>query len=118
MAAAQRIACHARRLTDSERLPAGRVWQVGIDRVDVVRVVDHLPLCVVERDVEVLGVDQLADDLVDGRVERRHVLGRAGRLGDAVQRRVQRRVPGVIGQPERCGQVLATSSVRGHRSGA
>ena len=58
---------------------------LGINLVAVVREVDQLALLVIERDVEVVRVHQLADDLVDPGVERRHVLGGARRLGDAVQ---------------------------------
>ena len=62
------------------------IGEVGVDVVDAVRPVDQLPLLVVDGDVEVLGVHELADDLVDRPVELLHVLSGARQLGDAVQR--------------------------------
>ena len=54
--------------------------------IDVERIVDQPALVVIERDVEVVGVHQLADDLVDRGVEVRHVARGARRLGNAIQR--------------------------------
>ena len=58
----------------------------GSTCVDHVRVVHQLALFVVERDVEVLREHELAHDPVDRRVELGHVLDRARRVGDPVQR--------------------------------
>ena len=82
----QQVAGGAGRLADADRIPGGRVREVGVDRVDVVREVDRLALGVVQRDVEVLDIHESADDAVDGGVERRQVLRRAGRVGDAQER--------------------------------
>ena len=73
------------RLPDAEGVPRVGVGKIGIDLIAVEREVDQLALFVVQRDVEVVRVHQLADDLVDLGVERRHVLGCARRLGDAIQ---------------------------------
>ncbi len=86
LSGAQDVGRRAARVPHAERFPDRRVGQVGVDRVDVVREVDGLPLVVVQRDVRVLGVHQLADDAVNRRVERRHVVGGTGRRGDPVQR--------------------------------
>jgi hypothetical protein len=84
-------------IADPDRLPDGRIRDVQVDLVDVVREVDRLALLVVQRDVEVRGGHQFADDLVDGRVERRHIAGGAGRLGDAIQRALDLRRRLVLG---------------------
>src|SRR3989304_51211 len=62
----------------AHRLPDCGVGDVGIQLVHVVGVVEQLALLVVERDVEVLGVHQLAHDGGPGRVELGHLGGRAG----------------------------------------
>ena len=74
------------RLVDGSQLRGVR--PVGVDGVDVEREVDLLPLCVVQGDVEVLGVDEPGEDLVDAAVELLHLAGRAGQLGDAIQGRL------------------------------
>ena len=84
----QDVGGRAAGVADAERLPDGRVRDVDVDRVDVVREVDRLAPVVVERDVEVLGVHQARDGRVDLAVERLEVLGRAGRLGDPVEGRL------------------------------
>ena len=76
------------------RLPAAEIDPcVGGRPVDVhlvlpVGPVDQLPLLVEERDEEVVGVHELADDGVHRPVELLHVLGRARELGDPVERRL------------------------------
>ena len=72
-------------LANAKGIPRVRVGNIGINLVAVEREVDQLPFFVVQRDVEVVRVHQLADDLVDLGVERGHVLGGARRLGDAIQ---------------------------------
>ena len=74
------------RLPAAKGIPRVRVGNVGIDLVDVIGEADQLPLLVVERDVEVVRVHQLADDGVHRPVELLQVLRRARELGDAVER--------------------------------
>ena len=69
----------------AELLPPVRIGEVGVDLVDVVRPVDQPALLVVERDIEVARVHELADDTVDRPVELLQVVGRARQLGDPVQ---------------------------------
>ena len=61
----------------------------GVDLVHAVGVRDQVGVRVVQRDVEVLRVHELADDGVDRPVELVDVLGRARRRRDAVERRLQ-----------------------------
>jgi hypothetical protein len=72
-------------LADADRLPHHWVRDVQVDLVAVEGVIHQAAPIVVQRDIEVLGVHQLADDLVNGGVERDHVLRRAGGLGDPVE---------------------------------
>ena len=74
-----------RALAAAELLPPVRIGEVGVDLVDVVRPVDQPALLVVEREIEVAGVHQLADDSVDRPVELLQVAGCARQLGDPVQ---------------------------------
>jgi len=69
--------------------PVIRVGPRGVDRVDVVREAGGALRFVVDGDVAVLGVHQVADDAVDLGIEARHVLGGTRRLGDAAQRRLR-----------------------------
>ncbi len=85
--------------------------------------VDQLPLLVEERDEEVVGVHQLADDGVHRPVELLHVLGRARELGDPVERSLNRRgIPAVsLGclelrqPPPRLGELGRKVAVGSHR---
>src|SRR3990172_3238922 len=79
------ISRDAARPAGAHRLRDCGVGDVGIQLVHVVGVVEQLALLVVERDVEVLGVHQLAHDGVHGRIELGHLVDRAGGVGDAVE---------------------------------
>ena len=85
LARAEHVGRRACRGAGAQLLPDVGVGPIGIELVDVERPVDQLPPLVVERDVEVVRVHELADDAVDRGVERLHVLRGARRLGDAVQ---------------------------------
>ena len=123
LAGAKHIRSRPSRVTFAEGIPLVRVGDVLEDLVVVVRKVDPLPLLVVERDEEVVREHQLADDGLDGAVELLHVPGRAGQLGDAVQRGLHL-VGGVpsglggleLGQPPaRLGELRCEAGVRCHR---
>jgi hypothetical protein len=86
LAQAQRITGQAGRIALADRLPCRRVGDVLVDAVDVVGEVQQAPRLVIEGDVEVLRVHQLADDGVHGRVELGQVVDGAGDVGDAVER--------------------------------
>ena len=111
---------HPARLTAAELDPLVRVGPVVVELVDPVGVVDQLPLLVVERDVEVVRVHQLADDGVHRPVELLQVLRRARELGDAVQRGLHLlRVTALglgrleLGQPPpRLGELRGAAGVR------
>ena len=85
LAMSQHIGSRSTCLADAEVVPRVRIGDFGVNLIAVEREVDQLTLVVVQRDVEVVRVHQLADDLVDLGVERGHILGGARRLGDAVQ---------------------------------
>src|SRR5207248_6189450 len=53
----------------TEHVPLVRIGDVEVDLVGVVGPADELPLPVEERDEEVLGIHQLADDCMDGAIE-------------------------------------------------
>ncbi len=76
---------HAAAESDPDGIPGVRIRHERVDRVHVVGEVDRLAIVVVERDVEVLGVHEPRDRLVDDAIELRQILGGARRLRDAVQ---------------------------------
>ena len=82
----QRVRGDTCRIAAPDRLPETCVRWLRVEAVNVVRVVQELALFVVEGDVEVPRIHQLADDGVHGRVELGHLLDRAGGVGDAVER--------------------------------
>ena len=73
------------RVADAEGVPEVGVGDVAVDLIHVVREVDRVAFRVIERDIEVVRVHQLADDRVDLPIEVLHVLGGARRLGDPVE---------------------------------
>ena len=112
LAGAQHVGGQPAGIARPERLPGMRIGQVLVDRVDVVREVDGLAVRVVQGDVEVAGIHELADDLVDRAVEVVHVGGRAGRLGDAVERLLE--ALAVVGRRP-AGRVVRTVGGHGQR---
>ena len=87
LAGAEHVSRHPARLAVAELDPLVYLGPVlVVELVDVVREVDQLPLLVVEGDVEVARVHQLADDGVNRPVELLQVLRRARELRDAVER--------------------------------
>ena len=82
----RRVRGDAPRHCRSRSAPGDSGPGIRVEAVDVVWVVHQLPLLVVEGDVEVLGVHQLADDRVHRRIELGHLVDRAGGVGDAVER--------------------------------
>jgi len=61
-----------------------RVDGLGIDQVDVVRVRDGARLAIVQREIEVLRVDQRAEPLVNRLQEFGALADRAGEVRDVV----------------------------------
>ena len=85
-AGAQHIGGHAARPACAQRHRDVRRRCHRRVRVTVIRE-GHRPLRLVEQgDPKARGIHQLADDGVDGPVERGHVTARAGRIGDAMER--------------------------------
>ena len=84
-ALSQGVAGDPSSLAASDRLPGQWIGDVVVGRVGVVRVVDQLAIAVVEGEVQVLPVHELADDPVDGRIERRQVARGQRGIGDPVQ---------------------------------
>jgi hypothetical protein len=74
-------------LPRADRVPLVRIGEIVVgDLVDVIGPVHELALLVVQGDIEVPRVHELADDLVDRAVELLHVLRGARELRDAVKR--------------------------------
>jgi hypothetical protein len=86
LAGTEPIPGHPARLAAAELDPLVRLGPIIVELVCPVGVVDQLSLVVVERDVEVVRVHQLADDAMHRPVELLHVPSRARELGDAVER--------------------------------
>src|SRR5258706_6982635 len=84
----QDVARYTAAVVDADGQPAVGVRVLG---VDVERKRDLATFRVVQGDVEVPGVEQLADDLVDAAVELLYLRRPAGELRDAVERRLGRR---------------------------
>ena len=104
-------------ITDAERLPRAWVGDVRVDLIRVVREVDGPALVVVQGDVEVPGVGQALEGLVDLPVERLEVLGGGGRLCDPDERPLDAQLALELGDArlERLGCGDAVSGHRGVR---
>ena len=61
----------------------------GIGFIDEIRKAQQLRLRIVERDVEVSRIHQLADDVVNGGIKLLQILGRLAAGGDGVKSGVQ-----------------------------
>ena len=85
----QHVGRQPTRLPGAHRLPEVGVGERVAGLVDAVGPVERLVLLVVQDDVEVVRVHQLAHDAMDVRVELLHVVRAARGLGDAVQRRLE-----------------------------
>src|SRR6185295_6766616 len=83
LACLQDVRGHPAVVVDRDRSPAVGIGVLG---VDVERERDLATVGVVQRDVQVLGIQQLGDDLVDAAVEVVHLGGAARQLRDPVQR--------------------------------
>jgi hypothetical protein len=83
---AEQVAGRPTRLVAAELDPLVRLGPVVVELVRPVRPVDQLPVLVVERDVEVVRMHQLADHRVYRSVELLHVASRARELGDSIER--------------------------------
>ncbi|MNI32209.1 hypothetical protein D3C73_861150 [compost metagenome] len=88
---------------DQQRLPGGQhlagqgqvrrvevfvvlgLQRIDVDDVDVIGVVDLVGVGVVQREIEVLGIDQPGQQLMHAHQEHRAVAGRTGQVGDFVQ---------------------------------
>ncbi|MNY73689.1 hypothetical protein D3C86_2125390 [compost metagenome] len=58
---------------------------INVDDVDVIRVVNLAALWVIQREIEVLGVDQAGQQLVNPHQKHRPVAGRTGQIGNFIQ---------------------------------
>ena len=85
LAGPQHVGRQAARVPDAHRLPRLGIRHLQIHRVHVIRKVQRVALVVVQGDVRVVGVHELADDAMDRGIERVEIFCRAGCFGDPVQ---------------------------------
>ncbi|MNZ32962.1 hypothetical protein D3C78_503000 [compost metagenome] len=62
-----------------------RFQGIDVDDVDVIRVIDLASVRVIQREIEVLGVDQAGQQTVNPHQEHRTVTGRTGQIGNFIQ---------------------------------
>ncbi len=112
------VRCRPGRVARAHRLPQLGVGDVVVDRIDVVGKAQRVPLGVVERDVQVLGVHQLADHAVHALVELLLVEGGSRHLGDPMERHLRPLVSdalGVVAVDRVEARVLTVDVQRHHR---